>query len=589
MRARAAFVLMMAVALLALPGIAHASVWAEGTAARSFGLADAGGLALVRDAAGDPSLMPPLQAATRYNGTAIELETRSIRVDSRDQSLLVACGKHLSIQRIYANGTTRMYTGADFIGLARPDQFRPFDAYPLSDGGMIIVDRGAAEGFGQVFKVDKDLRVVWTFDAVAGPGAGQLRDPFTAEPLGNNRTLISDSLGSRIIEIDDLTGQVVWSYGQYRVPGPGPGLLVKPHSAQRLANGNTLICAAEGCEVIEVTPSGQVVWKYGTGTPGNGPGQVGNPNSAVRLGNGNTMISDSDNNRVIEVSPAGTIVQTFGAPVGAPTGGALANPRAATRLANGITLIADLLNMRIASYGYPVSATYTATSNPINPSVGILKAFSRVDATRVTPSGSTIALEYAVDNAAWKSVPANGALPANAVGSTIRYRAQFKTGPNGGDAAPALRDVSITWAVATPTSTGTTSAPSSTTKSTASSTGSSSSGTGTSVKGTGGTVTVLPSGSIPLSAGGFGDPSGQLGGVGVQSASLSGWVMSEVAADQGWPGGTAAGGAGSGSRTLQKTTVPTMALLLVAYSFGLAWAPTARLAGRLVALAAMTH
>ncbi len=243
----------------------------------------------------------PLEAVTAFDGRALEFEPRSIRRDSRDGSYLVACGKHGYVLRILPNGAYRLYTAANIPGLERP-----FDAYPLPDGGMMIVDRGAAAGEGRVIRIDANNHEVWRFGGTSGLGAGQIWDPFSAEPLPGGHTLISDSLGFRVIEIVDATGEIVWSYGSFNVSGPGPGLLNRPHSAQRLANGNTLICDAEGNRVIEVNRSGGTVWSFGTGASGPGPNQVFNPNSAVRIEQtGETIISDSDNNRVIVVDRAG--------------------------------------------------------------------------------------------------------------------------------------------------------------------------------------------------------------------------------------------------------------------------------------------
>ena len=223
-------------------------------------------------------------------------------------------------------------------------------------------------------------------------------DPFTAEPLPGGRTLISDSLGFRVIEIVDATGEIVWSYGTFNVSGPGPGLLNRPHSAQRLANGNTLICDSEGNRVIEVNRGGTTVWSFGTGVRGSGPNQVFNPNSAVRVEqSGDTIISDSDNNRVIVVDRAGSIVREYGASA-SPGGRALSNPRASLVLNDGSTLIADLGNMRLTRYGYPVAREYVATSGLIDPSVGAFKAFKRITVNGSAPPRTSFRAEYTTSN-----------------------------------------------------------------------------------------------------------------------------------------------------------------------------------------------
>ncbi|MEI7899292.1 MAG: aryl-sulfate sulfotransferase [bacterium] len=72
---------------------------------------------------------------------------------------------------------------------------------------------------------------------------------YTLWQLGNN----TDKTGRL------LSNQIVWSYhskashGMFSHIGSG---------AQRLANGNTLVCADTEGHIIEVTPSGEAVWEY---------------------------------------------------------------------------------------------------------------------------------------------------------------------------------------------------------------------------------------------------------------------------------------------------------------------------------------
>jgi hypothetical protein len=64
---------------------------------------------------------------------------------------------------------------------------------------------------------------------------------------------------SRVIEIDRTTREIVWSYQEAFPPD-----FFSPHisSAQRLPNGNTLICEGLTGRLFEVTLEGLVVWEY---------------------------------------------------------------------------------------------------------------------------------------------------------------------------------------------------------------------------------------------------------------------------------------------------------------------------------------
>jgi hypothetical protein len=62
-----------------------------------------------------------------------------------------------------------------------------------------------------------------------------------------------------VIELDPATNAVVWKYQE-----PRPYNFYSPRisSAQRLANGNTLINEGSFGRLFEVTPEGEVVWEY---------------------------------------------------------------------------------------------------------------------------------------------------------------------------------------------------------------------------------------------------------------------------------------------------------------------------------------
>ena len=75
---------------------------------------------------------------------------------------------------------------------------------------------------------------------------------------------------SEVIEFDPTTGKKVWEYsGQALGYGPTHSLShyffsATISSAQRLPNGNTLICEGDGGRIFEVTPELETVWEYVT-------------------------------------------------------------------------------------------------------------------------------------------------------------------------------------------------------------------------------------------------------------------------------------------------------------------------------------
>jgi hypothetical protein len=571
---RLALTLAATLTLCAVPSLARAATWTEGTSSRPFGLADAGGLIVTTDTA-DPSLVAPYVARTFYDGSAIEFEPRSIRLlPDGSGSMLVACGGHGAILLIDKNGRlVRQYTSADIPGL-----LGPFDAEPMEGGGMLVVDRGSRPG--RIILLDAATHVVKVYGGSSGLGAGEFQDPFSVwtDGLVAGHMLVSDSKdGDRVVEIDS-DGHIVWQYGTFATPGTAAGLLDRPHSAQLLKDGNILICDSANQRVIEVSRSTkQIVWQYGTtGKDASSGGQLTQPNSATELPNANILISDSDNGRVLEIDRATKrVVQAYGvAGARMPAGGVLKDPRAAVRLSDGTTLVADNLNNRLAGFGFVPRHEYVATSVSIDPLAGARKRFTAIRVSASVPAGSLLAVEYSINAGPWTGLDGT-ALPSDAIGTNIRYRLRLSTTAG---AAPVVQDVSVDWEIAGASS--------------GSGSGGNGSGSGsgggsgthaaaTAGTGTGRTTSAVPGGSTSLNTGTPGGLGGSGGNAVTQSSSVSGWVMSEVKDSS--SSFADAGGVGPGGRPSTDSLVPGIGILLIVYAAGLAWSPTVRLTSLVVA------
>jgi putative membrane-bound dehydrogenase-like protein len=86
--------------------------------------------------------------------------------------------------------------------------------------------------------------------------------PFTAIRLENGNTLVNLTHGNKSVEFDP-EGKVVWQVDNTT----NPGLFADPCGAQRLPNGNTIICSygqkdASKPRIFEVTPDKKVVWEF---------------------------------------------------------------------------------------------------------------------------------------------------------------------------------------------------------------------------------------------------------------------------------------------------------------------------------------
>ncbi len=163
--------------------------------------------------------------------------------------------------------------------------------------------------------------------------------------------LISDQFNNRVIEVT-RAGQIAWSYG---AGGPaqctaGPGTIIAPNDAERLAHGLTLIpgTGTSTCpdnRVILVNQAGQIVFQYGQpGVAGAGANQLNVPVFALQEPDGDYLITDQANNRLISVNAAGQITYQYGPMTGR---GALNSPNSAELLPNNDILIADENNSRV--------------------------------------------------------------------------------------------------------------------------------------------------------------------------------------------------------------------------------------------------
>ena len=102
-----------------------------------------------------------------------------------------------------------------------------------------------------------------TWKAVWAWGQGEISGPHDGSWLDNGHILVFDNgisrRHSRVVEVDPLTRKIVW---EYRAPVPEDLFSRTNGAAQRLPNGNTLVTDSNKGRAFEVTPAGEVVWKY---------------------------------------------------------------------------------------------------------------------------------------------------------------------------------------------------------------------------------------------------------------------------------------------------------------------------------------
>ncbi|WP_319449371.1 MULTISPECIES: aryl-sulfate sulfotransferase [unclassified Mycobacterium] len=108
------------------------------------------------------------------------------------------------------------------------------------------------------------------------PGAGNILVFDNQGGAGYPPAAVGIYAGSRILEIDPVTEEIVWQYTA-EDSGLPPWTFFSSFvsNAQRLPNGNTLITEGMQGRLFQVTPSGDVVWEYHS--PFVGYGVAGEP------------------------------------------------------------------------------------------------------------------------------------------------------------------------------------------------------------------------------------------------------------------------------------------------------------------------
>jgi hypothetical protein len=178
---------------------------------------------------------------------------------------------------IYADYLIEMTTSGDIVWEWRCWEHMEPEAYPMTlqdhraewthgntvaetaDGNILVSFRNIST----VIMIERATgNIVWQ---LGSPPLAQQHDP---RPLPNGNILIFDNgthrrdrpeTFSRVIEVDPRTSAIVWEYSD-----PALFDFYSPYisGAQRLVNGNTLICEGIFGRLFEVTHAGEVVWEY---------------------------------------------------------------------------------------------------------------------------------------------------------------------------------------------------------------------------------------------------------------------------------------------------------------------------------------
>ena len=152
-------------------------------------------------------------------------------------------------------------------------------------GGSVLFTTGHG-----VKEVCKDGAVKFAYQSQA--------EIFAVQRLANGNTFVGECTSGRLLE---LTPEGKIAKDLALLPAGKAGGHAYIRNARALANGHFLVCHYGGRYVAEYAADGTVVWTHKT---------PGGPHSAARLASGNTLIACGDNGTpcLIEVNPEGQTV-----------------------------------------------------------------------------------------------------------------------------------------------------------------------------------------------------------------------------------------------------------------------------------------
>jgi hypothetical protein len=197
------------------------------------------------------------------------------------------------------------------------------DGFVLPNGNVLIAWSDRVE------EVTRTKEVVFTYRR--SPENGEIG---TAQRLYNGRTLVTE-LGKRprLLEVD-ARGAVVLDVP---LQPETENTHMQTRMARQLKNGNYLVPHLLAFAVKEYAPDGRVVRTFRTDFEDLGGRKAENwPFTAIRLDNGNTLVSLTHGNKVVELGPTGDVVWKV---VNEDVGGQFKDPCGSQRLANGTTVV----------------------------------------------------------------------------------------------------------------------------------------------------------------------------------------------------------------------------------------------------------
>lgn len=196
------------------------------------------------------TLLDPERRARRVMNERMAWDSRVQQASGTERAVMVdQQARHFAFD--WAHNNTCEVMAANEAA-AQDARFRP---------GNLLFSYRSLDVIGVIDRETEEI--VWAW------GPGTLDGQHQPTMLANGHILVYDNGTrrgySRVIEVDPLNGEIVWSY----TGDPKPSFF-SPYisGAERLPNGNTFICEGSAAgdsrrpRLFEVTSDGEIVWEY---------------------------------------------------------------------------------------------------------------------------------------------------------------------------------------------------------------------------------------------------------------------------------------------------------------------------------------
>ncbi len=242
-------------------------------------------------------------------------------------------------------------------------------------GHLLIAE---SSGKSRILEINPSGAVTWTLSTASPPLARPLGPPDDAFYTLDCAHIVANSeFGQGALDVNRLTGAILWQIGRYLHRGRGLALLNNPDDAVPAADGSVWLADINNCRLLHLNgATGALLGMLGGhGCRHNPPLQFSEPNGAFPTRGGSLVVTEISGSRVTWLNPNGSVRWSHRVPA--------AYPSDAMALPDGSVLLTDYSSfgavLRVAANGAVLWRYAPRGAGQLNhPSIAIPLASNRI-------------------------------------------------------------------------------------------------------------------------------------------------------------------------------------------------------------------